>query len=61
MCKKWFRCLNFTDNHHPKTAQKGPSKIGNGMTQDDDYKSEELYAIPEQLVAELFACISDQM
>ena len=61
MCRKWFRCLNFVDNHHLKTAQKGPSKIGNGMTQDDDYKSEELYAIPEQLVADLFACISDQM
>lgn len=60
MCKKWFRCLNFADNHHPQTAQKGPSKIGAGMTQNDDYKSEELYSIPEQLVAELYACISRQ-
>ena len=58
MCKKWFRCLSFVDNHHPQTAQKGPSKIGSGMTQDDDYTSEELYSIPQQLVAELFACIS---
>ena len=58
MCTKWFRCLNFVDNHHPKTAQHGPSKIGSGMTQNDDFKSEELYSIPEQLVAELFACIS---
>ena len=60
MCKKWFRCLNFVDNHHPQTAQKGPSKIGAGMTQDDDFKSEELYSIPQQLVAELFACISSR-
>ena len=37
---------------------KGPSRIGAGMTQDDDLKNEELYSIPQQLVAELFACIS---
>ena len=58
MCNKWFRCLNFVDNHHPQTAQKGPSKIKTGMTQDDDFKSEDLYSIPQQLVAQLFDCIS---
>ena len=41
MCNKWFRCLNFVDHHHPQTAQKGPSKIKTGMTQDDDFKSED--------------------
>jgi site-specific DNA-cytosine methylase len=36
MCKKWFRCENYVDGdgaksgHHPKTAQKGPSKVGQG-------------------------------
>ena len=58
MCQKWFRCLNFVDNHHPQTAQKGPSKLKTGMTQDDDFKSEDLYSIPQQLVAQLFDCIS---
>ena len=58
MCNKWLRCLKFVDNHHPQTAQKGPSKLKTGMTQDDDFKSEDLYSIPQQLVAQLFDCIS---
>ena len=58
MCKKWFLCLSFVDNHHPQTAQKGPRKLKTGMIPDDDYTSEQLYSIPQQLVAELFASIS---
>jgi hypothetical protein len=67
MCKKWFRCENYVDGddaksgHHPKTAQKGPSKVGTGMTRNDDFKTEELYQIPEELVAELYAYISVQL
>jgi len=60
MCSKGVRCLSFCapQNCHNKTAQKGPSKIGSGMTQNDDFKTEELYSIPIQLIADLFACIS---
>jgi hypothetical protein len=67
MCKKWFRCENYVDRDdaksgfHRATAQKGPSKIGTGMTQNDDFKTEELYRIPEELVAELYAYISVQL
>jgi len=58
MCNKWFRCLSFVDNSHPQTAQEGPSKLKTGMTQDDNFTSEQLYSIPQQLVAQLFDCIS---
>jgi hypothetical protein len=67
MCQKWFRCEKYVHRDDAKTgfhrftAQKGPSKIGSGMTQNDDFKTEELYAIPEELVAELYAYISVQL
>ena len=60
MCLKGSRCAAYTGTCHPKSAQKGPSKIQGVNPQGDDFKSEELYSIPEQLVAELYACISAQ-
>ena len=62
LCSKGARCVSYCNdqNCHIHTAQKGPSKIqkGTNKTQNDDFKSEELYSYPERLVAEILACIS---
>ena len=55
ICKKYFRCLNFVDKHHPKPHEQ-TSKRKTGMTQDDVFKRTDLYSIPQQLVAQLFDC-----
>ena len=60
MCLKGSRCDAYTGTFHPRSAQKGQSKVQGKNLPGDLYRSEDLYAIPEQLVAELYACISAQ-
>ena len=42
----------------PDSTEEGSSKIGSRKIKNDDFNNEQVYSIPEQLVAELFACIS---
>jgi len=57
MCLKGSRCEAYTGTHHPKSAQKGPSKIRGVNPPGDDFRTEELYGIPRALVSELFSCV----
>jgi hypothetical protein len=58
VCRKGSRCDAYTGTHHPKSAQKGPSKIRGVNPPGDDFRTEDLYGIPWGLVHELFACIT---
>ena len=57
MCLKGSRCTSYEGTHHPKSAQKGPSKIQGVNPANDDFLTTELYGIPYDLVCELFACV----
>ena len=58
LCRKGSRCAAYQGTCHPKSAQRGPAKVQGKNRPDDTYKTEELYGIPEQLIAEIFACMS---
>jgi hypothetical protein len=58
MCLKGSRCDAYLGTHHPKSAQKGPSKIQGVNPPGDLYRSEDLYGIPWDLISDLFsACV----
>ena len=51
LCKKY--CGNIIDNRHIAAAQRGPSK----HTQNNRFKQDEFYVIPEPLIYEIFNSI----
>ena len=57
MCLKGYRCEAYKGTHHPKSAQKGPSKIQGVNPAGDDFRTTDLYGISYDLVCELFACV----
>ena len=57
MCLKGSRCPGYLGSSHICSAQKGPSKIQGINPPHDNLKTTDLYGIPGQLIAELFACI----
>ena len=54
ICKKGCRCESHDGSKHQRTAQRGPS---DGHGKEDNFKQSDLFAIPGQLIEELFTCI----
>jgi hypothetical protein len=57
MCLKGSRCDAYTGTHHPRSAQKGQSKVQGVNLPGDLYRSEDLYGIPWELISDLFSCV----